>query len=79
MGTRAIQKDIDKIEQASKIKKHLTPHVMRHTFATLSMDAGIELADLQHLMGHSDPGTTLIYASVSEERKQQAYKKFHVQ
>jgi len=78
LGNRAIQREIDKIEQASKIKKKLTPHVMRHTFATLSMDAGIELADLQHLMGHSNPGTTLIYSSVSEERKQQAFKKYHV-
>jgi len=78
LGKSAIQREIDKIEQASKIKKKLTPHVMRHTFATLSMDAGIELADLQHLMGHSNPGTTLIYSSVSEERKQQAFKKYHV-
>ncbi|WP_231510753.1 site-specific tyrosine recombinase/integron integrase [Bacillus sp. UNC438CL73TsuS30] len=78
MGNRSIQREIDKIEQAAKIKTKLTPHVMRHTFATLSMDAGIELTDLQHLMGHSDPGTTLIYGSVSEERKQQAFKKYHV-
>jgi site-specific recombinase XerD len=78
MGNRAIQHEIDKIEKQSKIKKKLHPHVMRHTFATLSMDAGIELADLQHLMGHSDPATTLVYASVSEERKQQAFKKYHV-
>lgn len=78
MGNRSIQREIDKIEKASKIKKKLTPHVMRHTFAMLSMDAGIELTDLQHLLGHSDPGTTLIYGSVSEERKQQAFKKFHV-
>jgi site-specific recombinase XerD len=79
MGTRAIQREIDKIELASNIKKNLHPHIMRHTFATLSMDSGIELSDLQHLMGHSNPGTTLIYASVSEERKQQAFKKHHVQ
>jgi site-specific recombinase XerD len=78
MGNRAIQREIDKIEQASNIKKKLHPHVMRHTFANLSMDAGIELTDLQHLMGHSNPGTTLVYSSVSEERKQQAFKKFHV-
>jgi integrase/recombinase XerD len=78
MGIRAIQREIDAIEKASKINKNLHPHVMRHTFATLSMDAGIELADLQHLMGHSDPATTLVYASVSEERKQQAFKKYHV-
>jgi site-specific recombinase XerD len=44
MGNRSIQREIDKIEQLSKIKKKLTPHVMRHTFASLSMDAGIELS-----------------------------------
>jgi site-specific recombinase XerD len=78
LGNRAIQREIDKIETLSNIKKKLTPHVMRHTFANLSMDAGIELADLQHLMGHSNPFTTLVYSSVSEERKQQAFKKYHV-
>lgn len=78
LSHRAIQQEIDVIERASKINKKLHPHVMRHTFATLSMDAGIDLADLQHLMGHSEPSTTLVYASVSEERKQQAFKKFHV-
>jgi site-specific recombinase XerD len=78
MGPRAIQREIDAIEKQSGINKKLHPHVMRHTFATLSMDAGIELSDLQHLMGHSDPATTLVYASVSEERKQQAFKKYHV-
>lgn len=79
VGNRAIQREIDKIESRVNISKKLTPHTMRHTFAQLSMDSGIELADLQHLMGHSNPSTTLIYASVSEERKQQAFKKYHVQ
>lgn len=79
MGNMAIQREIDKIEKASQITKKLHPHVLRHTYATLSMDAGIELADLQHLLGHSNPGTTLIYSNVSEERKQQAFKKYHVQ
>jgi integrase/recombinase XerD len=79
MGNLAIQREIDKIEKASQISKKLHPHVLRHTYATLSMDAGIELADLQQLLGHSNPGTTMIYANVSEERKQQAFKKFHVQ
>lgn len=79
VGNRAIQREIGKIESRVSISKKLTPHVMRHTFAQLSMDAGIELSDLQHLMGHSNPSTTLIYSNVSEERKQQAFKKFHVQ
>lgn len=79
VGNRAIQREISKIEGRMNISKKLTPHVMRHTFAQLSMDAGIELADLQHLMGHSNPSTTLVYSNVSEERKQQAFKKYHVQ
>lgn len=79
VGNRAIQREIERIENRVSISKKLTPHKMRHTFAQLSMDAGIELSDLQHLMGHSSPSTTLIYANVSEERKQAAFKKFHVQ
>jgi len=79
MGNAAIQREINKIGKESKVSTKLTPHVLRHTFGNLSMNAGIELADLQHLLGHSSPSTTLTYANVSEERKQQAFKKFHVQ
>lgn len=79
LTNRGIQFQIDKIEQAAQVSKPLTPHVMRHTFATLAMDAGIELADLQHLLGHENPATTLRYAPVSEERKRDAFKKYHVQ
>lgn len=79
LTNRGIQYQIDKIEQVADISRPMTPHVMRHTFATLAMDAGIELADLQHLLGHSNPATTLKYAPVSEERKREAFKKYHVQ
>lgn len=79
LTNRGIQFQVDKIEQVSQVSKPLTPHVMRHTFATLAMDAGIELADLQHLLGHENPATTLCYAPVSEERKRDAFKKYHVQ
>lgn len=78
MTNSGIQFEIDKIEKKANLNKKVTPHTLRHTFATLSMDAGIELADLQHLMGHSNPATTLIYGNVSEERKKDAYKKYHV-
>lgn len=78
LTNRGIQYEVAKIEKKANISKKLTPHVFRHTFATLSMDAGIELADLQHLLGHSNPATTLIYGNVSEERKKDAYRKFHV-
>ena len=43
--------------------------------AAISLNNGIELADLQSLLGHNNPATTLRYAKVSEERKQNAQKK----
>lgn len=79
MSDRNIERIIDKIEKRSKISKKLTPHVFRHTFAQLAMENGADLADVQHLLGHEDPATTLIYSHVSEERKKQAHKRFHVQ
>jgi site-specific recombinase XerD len=79
MGARAIQRDIVKVKKRMNFTKKLHPHVMRHTYAQLAMDAGIELSDLQHLMGHSSSATTMMYAQVSEERKKSAFKKYHVQ
>lgn len=79
MSNAAISKEINNIEQRSGLRKPLTPHIFRHSFAQLATDAGIELSDLQQLMGHSDPSSTLIYSQVSEERKKQAYRKYHAQ
>lgn len=79
IGSRAIQREIERIWNRTNIENKLTPHVFRHTFANLSMDQGIDLADLQHLMGHENPSTTLIYSQVSEERKKRAFKRYHIQ
>jgi len=79
LGNRGIQYQVDKIEQRSGINKKLSPHILRHTFAMLGMESGMEIADLQHLLGHENPATTTqVYAPVSEERKREAFKKFHV-
>lgn len=74
-----IQYQIKKIRDAAQIEKPLHPHILRHTFAQLSLDNGMELADLQALMGHEKADTTARYAQVSEERKQSAFKRFHAQ
>ena len=75
---RTIQRIVDKIEMRSNLSKKLTPHTFRHTKASLMMENGAELADVQHILGHENPSTTLVYAHVSEERKKQADKRFHV-
>jgi site-specific recombinase XerD len=79
MSDRNIERIIDKIEERANISTKLTPHTFRHTFATLAMENGADLADVQQLLGHEDPATSQIYAVVSEERKKQAHKRFHVQ
>lgn len=79
LTNEGIQYQVKKIRLAANIDKPLHPHIMRHTFAQLSLDNGMELADLQALMGHEKADTTARYAQISEERKQTAFKRFHAQ
>lgn len=76
MKNRTIQDMVRKLSEKADINKKVTPHVFRHTMATIAMNNGIQLGDLQQLLGHSSPGTTLIYAEVSENRKQNAHKMY---
>ena len=70
-----IGNEIKRISARVSISKSLTQHVFRHTMAAISLNNGTELADLQSLLGHNNPATTLRFAKVSEERKQNAQKK----
>lgn len=78
MSNAAIERIFKQIGKRTDIKESIHPHRMRHTMATQAMASGIELGDLQQLLGHEKAETTLRYAAVSEERKQQAHKR-HVQ
>lgn len=74
---RAIRMIIDDIVKKSSLKLNISPHTLRHTFATHLLNEGADLKIVQELLGHENIATTGIYTHVSNERLRKVYLDAH--
>ncbi len=74
---RGIRNIMDNILKHSELKYHISPHVLRHTFATHMLDNGADLKTVQELLGHENLSTTEIYTHVTNERLRNVYLTTH--
>lgn len=77
MTARSMQRMLKKYLLAVGLDPSLTPHKLRHSFATHMLDAGADLRSVQELLGHANLSTTQIYTHVTPERLKKVYEKAH--
>jgi integrase/recombinase XerC len=77
MTPRSVQLRMKRYLQIARLDRNLTPHKLRHSYATHMLDAGADLRSVQELLGHAHLVTTQVYTHVTTERLKRAYDKAH--
>jgi len=77
LSSRSIQRMISKYAKIAGITKHVSPHTMRHSFATDLLMNGADIRSVQVMLGHSSIATTQVYTHVTDQHLREVHEKFH--
>jgi len=77
LSSRSIRRILDKLVKDCGLNTKISPHTLRHSFATHMLDSGADLRGIQEILGHASLSTTQIYTHVSMDKLMQVYDKAH--
>ncbi len=77
LTARSVQRMISNYARLAGITKHVSPHTMRHSFATDLLMNGADIRSVQTMLGHADISTTQVYTHVTDEHLREIHEKFH--
>jgi site-specific recombinase XerD len=79
LTSRSVERIIKQYATKAGITRKVTPHVIRHSFATDLLESGADLRSVQALLGHANIATTQVYTHITDKHLREIHKKFHGQ
>ncbi len=77
LTTRRVEQILEEIIEKTSITKHISPHMIRHSFATHLLNEGCDLLSVQQLLGHESLSATSVYTHITNDRIKEVYLKAH--